>query len=129
MWYISNVLSAISIMVAVITFLVNFVRTKKVETMREIDKLFELSGELKGKTVRDDYQDYVAYMREVERFAIGVNEGLYYRSVVSRQASILLFNQYDNFIREIIEQRRKQFKRADYYQNIEKLMHRIKREK
>ena len=129
MWYISNVLSAISIMVAVITFLFNFVRTKKVETMREIDKLFELSGELKGKTVRDDYQDYVAYMREVERFAIGVNEGLYYRSVVSRQASILLFNQYDNFIREIIEQRRKQFKRADYYQNIEKLMHRIKREK
>lgn len=128
-WSMSDILSAVSILVGVITFLIHFVRTKKVETMKEIDKIFELSDELKGKTVRNNYEDYVAYMREVERFAIGVNEKLYYRCMVKRQVSILLCNQYDDFMKDIINQRRKQFKRTSYYQNIEKLIDKIRKHK
>ena len=119
---VSTLVSAIAVIVTVVTFLINFIRTKKVETMQEIDKIFDLRDKLSGEDTNKNYLELVDYMRSVERFAIGVNEKLYYKSLVKKQLSIVLKKQYQTFMKELIDQRRKQFKRDDYYINIEKLI-------
>lgn len=90
--------------------------------MKELDTLWELYQPLKKKTIKEDYNDFVDYMRRVEHFAIGVKDNFYSKKVVKKQASFFFANQYNRFMKEIITQRRKQFKRNDYYKNIEDLV-------
>lgn len=61
-------------------------------------------------------------MSKVERFATSVNNKLYNRKIVKDRTSIFFKEQYHRFMEEIIIQRRKQFKRDNYYHNIEELL-------
>ena len=119
----SLLISAISVIVAVATFLINFYRNRKVETIRALNEIYELYySSLQDKTVHDNYKDYVKYMSHVDRFAVAITENLYDRQLVKKRASIFFTNQYEEFMKEIRDQRRKQFKRDDYYNNIDKMM-------
>ena len=119
---IPNLLSAAAILVSVILFLIERANVKKVETIKELNDIYDLYYDLKGKDINKDYTEYVRYMSKVERFAIAVNEKVYNKNVVKRQASIFFKAQYDSFMKDLIAQRRSLVKRDSYYSNIEKLI-------
>lgn len=119
---IASFLSAISIMIAVYTYVDGVRRKKTADTLAEIDNILEAYYSLSGTDVSRNYKELVSYMSKVERFATSVNAGLYNKKIVEDRASIFLKEQYRRFMEEIITQRRKQFKREDYYHNIEKLV-------
>lgn len=119
---IAAFLSAISIMIAVYTYIDGVRRNKKADTLAEIDNILEAYYSLSGTDVSRNYKELVSYMSKVERFATSVNEGLYNKKIVKEHASIFLKEQYRRFMAEIITQRRKQFNRDNYYHNIEELV-------
>ena len=53
-------------------------------------------------------EELTAYLRELERFCAGVLEGVYDLDVVVSLAGNLLLSQYDGFMRQLIEERRRQ---------------------
>lgn len=116
------IVSAVSIVVAVCTYVDGVRQKKNVDTLEVIDNIFELYYSLPGTDTNRNYRELVSYMSKVERFAISVNEGLYNKKIVEKRVSILLRENYRIFMKEIIAQRRAQYKRADYYHNIEKLV-------
>ena len=119
---IGAVCSLATVLVAVVTYMIDFHRRKKLETLKELDALWELYQPLKGKKINENYEEYVAYMRKVEHFAAAVEERVYHKKVVKKRASIFFASQYQRFMKDIIEQRRKQFGRDDYYSSIEKMV-------
>lgn len=120
---ISDLIAAVSIIVTMGTFLAQHIRTIRVETIHQLNDLFDYYyTELQGKTVNTNYLDFVKYMSRLDRFAVAVNEGIYCKGMVKKRASILLTKQYDEFMKGIITQRRAQFHRENYYENIEKLI-------
>jgi hypothetical protein len=119
---IGAVCSLATVLVAVVTYMIDFHRRKKLETLKELDALWELYQPLKGKKINENYEEYVAYMRKVEHFATAVDEKVYNKRVVKKRASIFFTSQYQRFMKDIIAQRRKQFGRDDYYNSIEKMV-------
>ena len=116
---ISVGLSATTVIVAAATFIVDFKRKKKTETLEKINEIFDEYYKIKNKDINMFYSDYVTYLSNLERFARSVNEGVYYKKIVKSNLSIMLTEQYKKSLKEIIEQRRKQFERDSYYENIE----------
>ncbi len=116
-------ISAVSVLVAVATFLISFYQNRKVETIKALNEIFDFYYcSLRDKTMHDDYKEYVKYMSQVDRFAVAVNERLYDKKLVKKRAGIFFANQYEGFMKEIRDQRRRQFKRNDYYSNIDEMM-------
>jgi hypothetical protein len=76
----------------------------------------------RGKDMNKDYHDYVKFLSIVERFATDVNERVLIKKIVKTRLSIFLANEYQNHLKELIIQRRKQFSREGYYEQIEKLI-------
>ena len=119
---LATFISALSVIVAAVTFIINFRRTKKVETLQAIDEIFESYYQLSKKDVNSHYFEYVKYMSKVERFAAAVNAGIYDEKLVHNRTSIMFRKQYNDFMKDIIQQRRKQFNREDYYSEIVKMI-------
>ena len=119
---LANIISAGSLIATVLAFCCTQCKSKKAETIKRINDIYDFYYEICEKDFHEHYFKYVHYMSEVERFAVYVNEGVYNKHIVEKQMSIFLASQYDRFMREIIEQRRKQFGRDSYYKNIEDLI-------
>ncbi len=119
----SSVVAAISLVFAVITYLIDRHNKKKADTIQAIDRIFDSYYELaRGKDINKDYHDYVKFLSIVERFATDVNERVLIKKIVKTRLSIFLANEYQNHLKELIIQRRKQFSREGYYEQIEKLI-------
>ena len=117
------IIAAFSLIFAVVSFLFERKQTKSYETLNRVESLMEQYYEkLRNKGVNDHYADYVKYLGELDRFARGVNEGVYSKRIVKRHASIFLKMQYESFAKKLIADRRKQFGRESYYENIEQLI-------
>ena len=66
-------------------------------------------------------------MSVVERFATDVNERVLLKRIVKKRLSILLVSEYEKNLKGLIDQRRKQFSRVSYCEQIEKLIDYLKR--
>ncbi|MBR6322718.1 MAG: hypothetical protein IKR59_07600 [Lachnospiraceae bacterium] len=126
---ISIIISATSVFVAAVSFLLNFFRTKKVETMNQIDKLFDGYYNLRKKTVKENYHEYVEYLSFIERFSRAVINNIYSWRIVKNNAGRFLLKFYRDHKTDIIDQRRQQFKNESYYFNFEKLAKKIEKSK
>ncbi len=123
---VSSVATAISVVFAVITYLIDKSNRKKAETIHAIDRVLDSFYELvKGKNLKDNYHDYVKFLSIVERFATDVNENVLSRKLVKTRMSIFLKNEYESHLKELIIQRRKQFSRESYYMQIEDLIQKL----
>lgn len=122
---IASVSAAISVIIAVLTYLVDRKTKKKAETIHAIDHVLDSYykyKDKKGKEPKKDYNFYVEFLSIVERFATDVNEGVLSRKTAKKRLSIFLTKEYENKMKEIIIQRREQFSRENYYEQIEKLI-------
>ena len=81
---LGDILSFISIAVAVIIFFVTRYRTQKVETLQKIDELTEGYYDVRDKDVSKDYKEYVSYLSKLDRFAKAVNQHVYQERVVKK---------------------------------------------
>ena len=127
---IGDIISLVGVLVAIVALVITIViymkemkRTKRVETHREINELFDFYHNMNDKK---NYQERVHFMSKIDRFAVPVNEKLFDIEIVKRRASKFLIDQYNDYMKEYIEQRRKQFKDDKYYENIEELISKLK---
>ena len=124
---VASLLSLLSIIVAVATFLLDRKRTKKVETIKKLNEIFDRYYDLRGLDLNDDYKEFCAFTSDFSRFAYAVNERVYDEKVVIEKASRLLESIYESFLKDVIEKHRVQFKDDTYYQEIDTLMKKIRR--
>ncbi len=122
---LGDILSFISIAVAVITFFVTRHRTQKVETLQKIDELTEGYYDVRDKDVSKDYKEYVSYLSKLDRFAKAVNQHVYMERVVKKHDLFFKTLYQHGFIQKLVPQRRKQFKRESYYQDLEIMLKKL----
>ena len=119
---ISLAISSISVLVAVITFLITHNRTKKVETIQQLDSIFDRYYTINKKSINELYMPWVALLSKVERFAAAYNGGILDKTTVKKRASTFLCKLYDERLEKLIEDRRDQFHKPDYYMNTEMMI-------
>ena len=119
---LGDILSFISIAVAVTTFFVTRYRTKKVETLQKIDELTEGYYDVRDKDVSKDYKEFVSYLSKLDRFAKAVNRHVYLQRIVKQNDLFFKALYKHGFIQKLVPQRRKQFKRESYYQDLETML-------
>ena len=121
---LSSIATAASVIFAVITYWVDSCNKKRADTINAIDHIFDSYHELPKDR---DYHEYVKFMSVVERFATDANEGVLIKKIIKKRLSIFLIEEYDRHMKEIITQRRKQFKRDSYYNQIDDLIKYLKK--
>lgn len=120
---VANVLTCVSIFGSAVFYWVDRYRDIQIELGQEISDLFDFYYEsVRNADASELYVKRVQFMSKLNRFAEKVNKKCHSKKYVRQKASILLKQQNDAYIREYIAQRRKQFKRDDYYSELEKLM-------
>ena len=124
---ISLGISTVSILVAVITFLITHSRTKKVETIQQLDDLFDRYYAINKKSVDEHYMSWVALLSKVERFAAAYSGRILNKKLVKSRASTFLCKLYDENLKSLIENRRGQFHKPDYYMKTEDMVKELRR--
>ena len=102
-------------------------REKTAKTYSEIDDLFEKYAELASKNMKDNYMDFVHFTRKVNRFADLYIARQFKKSIVKKSAGNFLVRIYNEKLSEIISQQRKQFKRENYFSQIEYMINDLKK--
>ena len=124
---IASVATALSVIVAVITYVTDHHFKKRAATIHAIDRVLDAYYEyVRDKDPNKDYKEYTKFMSIVERIAADANERVILKKLIKARLSILLINEYDKHMKNIIDQRRNQFSRNSYYQQIEKLIQYLK---
>ena len=121
---ISSIATAASVVIVVITYCVDFHNRKKSETIKAVDQVLNSYYDLPKDR---DYHEYVKFMSGIERFAVDANENILIKRLIKKRLSIFLINEYEQNMKEIISQRRKQFNRDSYYDQIDTLIKYLKK--
>lgn len=125
--FVASVASCLALIFAIITYFISVMREKTAKTYSEIDDLFEKYAELASKNMKDNYMDFVHFTRKVNRFADLYIAGQFKKSIVKKSAGNFLVRIYNEKLSEIISQQRKQFKRENYFSQIEYMINDLKK--
>lgn len=125
--FAASVASCLALIFAIITYFRSVRREKTAKTYSEIDDLFEKYAELASKNMKDNYMDFVHFTRKVNRFADLYIAGQFKKSIVKKSAGNFLVRIYNEKLSEIISQQRKQFKRENYFSQIEYMINDLKK--
>lgn len=125
--FVASVASCLALIFAIITYFISVRREKTAKTYSEIDDLFEKYAELASKNMKDNYMDFVHFTRKVNRFADLYIAGQFKKSIVKKSAGNFLVRIYNEKLSEIISQQRKQFKRENYFSQIEYMINDLKK--
>ena len=125
--FLASVSSCIALIFAIATYFKSVSREKTAKTYSEIDDLFEKYAELASKNMKDNYMDFVHFTRKVNRFADLYIAGQFKKSIVKKSAGDFLVRIYNEKLSEIISQQRKQFKRENYFSQIEYMINDLKK--
>lgn len=125
--FVASVSSCFALIFAIATYFRSVSREKTAKTYSEIDDLFEKHAELASKNMKDNYMDFVHFTRKVNRFADLYIAGQFKKSIVKKSAGNFLVRIYNEKLSEIISQQRKQFKRENYFSQIEYMINDLKK--
>lgn len=125
--FVASVSSCFALIFAIATYFRSVGREKTAKTYSEIDDLFEKYAELASKNMKDNYMDFVHFTRKVNRFADLYIAGQFKKSIVKKSAGNFLVRIYNEKLSEIISQQRKQFKRENYFSQIEYMINDLKK--
>ena len=125
--FVASVASCLALIFAIITYFISVRREKTAKTYSEIDDLFEKYAELASKNMKDNYMDFVHFTRKVNRFADLYIAGQFKKSIVKKSAGNFLVRIYNEKLSEIISQQRKQFRRENYFSQIEYMINDLKK--
>ena len=128
---ISDIISAVSAVIAAVSVFITvkqFNKQQKQEkfaaTTAEISKIFSSYYDkgLGDAKLNEHYCDFVGYMSQISRFAAYYNKDVYDKDLTNERMSILMKENYNSFMERLIEDRRKQFSRENYYSEIETML-------
>lgn len=95
--------------IAVLTYRDSVLRACRLETIKEFSRIrMKYPNMARKARLPGAEEELTAYLRELERFSVGVLEGVYDLDVLVSLAGNLLLTQYDGFMKQLIEERRKQ---------------------
>lgn len=94
-------------------------RDKKIETIK---KLSELRDKYPQKVSNDDILNY---LRDMEYFCTGINEGIYDLKIVKKMSGKRLLRQYDEYIQATIAARREQRDSEIIWKEYEEVMQKL----
>ncbi len=106
-------------------------KERKINTINEFSKIrdrFPNMSPLAKNPVSDE--DRLEYLKEMERFSVGVNNKIYDLKILQKTSGHLLINQYNNYLRDLINNRRHKdsetWKYCEYEELISKLQNKLK---
>ena len=120
----SVIIAAIAVIVAVILHFLSDCKEKKVRTHNRINELFAANDDIGEKDLKKNFWEVVLYARKVDRFAVEYNCGLLDKKTVKDRAGKFLIRNYEEYV---IPHQRKQFKREDYFSDIENMIEELRK--
>lgn len=102
-------------------------QNRKLITITDFSKIREKYPNVSPKAICPvSDEERLKYLREMERFCTGVNSKIYDFDTINQTSGHLLIKQYDDYMRDIINQRRKSadetWKYFQYEEVIKKLI-------
>lgn len=129
----SNIIAAISVLVAALTFAFDKIVARR---QRTLEKLVELRtyyhdsiADDKNKKEIDYYRKCVKFFGNVEELCSGVFTGYYSQNIIKKNGSRFITMLYNNYKEYLIDQRREQFHNDDYYKNLENLVKKFEKKR
>lgn len=127
-----DIVSSASLVFAIIVFFMDRWGKIKTDITNGIDELFEFYySTVKSAEKGQEYRVRIDYMSRLDRFAKTViNSRLPRRRrkhIVYELTGKFWIREYEAYIEEYIGQRRKQFKRDNYYNALEKMMKQLQK--
>ena len=119
---VSVVIAAVAVIVAVVLHFLSERKEKTLRTHNRINELFAANDDIGEKDLNKNYWNLVLYLRKVDRFAVEYNCGLLDKKTVKDRAGKFLIRNYEEYFSVVIPHQRKQFKREDYFSDIEKMI-------
>ena len=95
--------------IAAFTYKDSVTKSRKLDTINEIIRIreeFPNMWKFANKSDQESKDMLLAYLRKLERFSVGVIEGIYDINIVSMAAGALFITQFDNFMENLIEERK-----------------------
>ena len=123
----SVIIAAIAVIVAVILHFLSDYKEKKVRTHNRINELFAANDDIGEKDLNKKFWEVVLYARKVDRFAVEYNCGLLDKKTVKDRAGKFLIRNYEEYFSVVIPHQRKQFKREDYFSDIENMIEELRK--
>lgn len=98
-------------------------RECKLETLRKLTEL-----RMKYPSMDEiSYDDRLDYIKELEFFAIGINQKIYDLEIVNKMSGSRLISQYDIALEEIVKQRRKGKEESTAYIGYEQMIEQLRK--
>lgn len=94
---------------AVATYKDSVLRMRRLETINELTEIRDRFPNMRRFAHKSDPESkdkLLAYLRRMERFSTGILEEIYDIDIVSNIAGTLLVSQYDEFMKDLIEERK-----------------------
>lgn len=126
------IIAALSLLITAGTFIWDKLLSRKQRTLEALSELKdsyhdEIAGKNKKKESDDYYRTCVKFFGKLDSFCAGALSGYYSYRAVKNGGGKLIVRLYKEFKEYLIDQRRKQFKDAEYYISIEKLAAKLDR--
>ena len=98
-------------------------RECKLETLRKLTEL-----RMKYPSMDEiSYDDRLDYIKELEFFAIGINQKIYDLEIVNKMSGSRLISQYDIALEEIVKQKRKGKEESTAYIEYEQMIKQLRK--
>ncbi len=124
---ISSIGTCISAVAGIVVYFRTEYKEKRTRTENAIETLYEAHDKLSTKNIKKDYMDFVRFTRHANRFACMYNEKQFNKTIVKNKIGSLLVRIYDEKLSDIVAQQRKQFKRDEYFSQLEDMINDLKK--
>ncbi len=128
------IIAAVGFLVAfaslIVTIRANAKNRKRESTIQTMHKLIPIRDQYTNMRNSSD-EERKNYLRNMEYFATGVNNDVYSIQIVNKMSGGLLVRQYDDYLREYIEEARRhtgvEVRSEQKYYEYEKMIQKLKR--
>ena len=124
---ISQIATIIAVPLALYVYLATKLREKRLFTSARVIEIYDAYHEMMKHNRKPEYHELKQFLGTVDRFANEYNEKLLCKKLAKQRIGDFMIRNYEGEWKEIIEQRRNQFKRQEYYSGIEKMIDDLRR--
>ena len=118
-------ISAVGVFVSAIIYLNTVNRQKKILTIQEFSKIRERYPDVSPNVASND--DRLEYLKEMERFCVGINNKIYDIEIVRDMSGHLLVKQYDSYMKDLVQSRRELRSKFSAYERYEETIEKLKK--
>jgi len=118
-------ISAVGVFVSVIIYLNTVNHQKKILTIQEFSKIRERYPDVSPNVTSDDNR--LEYLKDMERFCVGIHNNIYDIEIVRDMSGHRLIKQYDSYMKDFVQSRRKISSTFLAYERYEETIEKLKK--